>query len=113
MLSSSALRVFFLIACTFFLSACNKASDEEQIKLIINQLSKAVEENKLTDIAEFLDGDFRANNNMDAQQIKQLLLMYGMQHQSISITVVNSKTVIDPIYQDKATSTLSVIATGS
>jgi len=107
------IRVFLSAAFIFALSACHKTPDEEQIKLIINQLSKAVEENKPALVADSLDKDFRANGDMDAQRIKQLLLLYGMQHQSISISIISAKTVIDPIYTDKATSTLSVIATGS
>ena len=107
------LRIFLGALCVLLLFACHKTPDEEQIKLIISQLSKAVEENKPASIAEVLHKDFRANGDKDAQQVKQLLMMYGMQHQSISVTIVSSKTVIDPVYQDKAESTLSVITTSS
>jgi len=106
-------RICFFILCAFLFSACSKTSDEAQIKLILENLSQAVTQNKLSSVADYLDKDFRANGDMDARQVKQMLTMYGMQHQSINITIVSSKTVIDPVYQDKAESTLSVIATGS
>jgi len=113
LIALSYFRVYFLIVCTFLFAACSKTSDEAQIKLILENLSQAVTHNKLSSVANSLDKDFRANGEMDVQQVKQMLAMYGMQHQSINITIVSSKTVIDSVYQDKAESTLSVIATGS
>ena len=107
------LSIFLSLCFLLSFSACHQDSDEQQIKRIIDQLSKAVEENKLVDIADHLHADFRANGEMNAQRVKQMLMMYGMQHQSINITIVSAKTAIDTIYQDKAESTLSVIATGS
>lgn len=101
------------VVCVFLLAACNKTSDEAQIKLILGNLSQAVQHNNLSSVADYLDKDFRANNDMDAQQVRQMLAMYSMQHQSINITLVSTKTTIDPVYRDKATSTLSVIVTGS
>lgn len=108
-----AISVFLFAFLPLVFSACHKTSDEEQIKQIIQQISKAVEENKPASIAEVLHKDFRANGNMDAQQVKQLLLMVGMQHQSISMMIISAKTVVDPVYTDKAETVLSVVMTGS
>jgi len=104
---------FLFVAVLVSVIACNKSSDEEQIRQVINNLSKAIEENKPAAITEYLHEDFRANGDMNAQQVKQLLLMQGLQHQAISISIVSAKTIVDPVYPDKADSTLSVITTGS
>ena len=107
--ASVFLSVFFILAMV----ACSKNSDEDQIKLIIDSLSKAIEENKPATVAEYLHEDFRANGDMNAQQVKQLLMIHGLQHRTIALTILGSKTIIDPVYTDKAESTLSVVTTVS
>lgn len=104
---------FLFMILVFSVAACTKSSDEEQIKRAIDGLSSAIEENKTAAISEYLHEDFRANGDMNAQQVRQLLLMQGLQHQAISIAIVSAKTMVDPIYSDKAESVLSVITTGS
>lgn len=107
------INIFLSAVFVFSTSACSKTSDETQIKQIIDNLSKAVELNKPATVADYLHEDFRANGDMNAQQVKQLLLMHGLQHRAISITILSSKTIIDPVYTDKAESTLSVVTTAS
>jgi type III secretory pathway lipoprotein EscJ len=105
--------VFLSVIFLFFIISCNKTSDEDQIKLVIDKLSQAIEANKPADIAEYLHEDFRANGDMSVQQVKQLLVMQGLQHRAISITILGSKTIIDSVYTDRAESTLSVVTTAS
>lgn len=101
-----------LLACiSLLLNACHRTPDEEQIRQAITAMTQAVESGKFGDLAKYLHQDFRANDELTAEQVKQMLTMYGMQHQAISISVVSSKTVIDPVYKDRAESTLSVIST--
>ena len=77
-------------------------------------MAKAVETNKPAELAKYLHADFRAKHGeMNAQQVKQLLVIHGLQHQSISVTILSSKTRIDPVYTDKAETTLSVVTTAS
>jgi len=95
-----------------FLSACHKAPDEERIQDILHEMITAIESGQPAGIGEYLHEDFRANRNLDAAQIRQMLLLQGMQHARISITVVSSQTILDPVYTDKATTQLSLIVTG-
>jgi hypothetical protein len=108
-----AANVFLLAVLLLICPACHKTPDEEQIRLIIREIFNAVEEKSPVKIATYLHPDFRANGEMNAQQVKQLLVMTGMQHQSITMTMVSSKTIIDPVYPDRAETVLSVVVTGS
>lgn len=103
----------FFICITLLLSGCNKTPDEEQIQSIIDEMITAVELGKLTDISKHLQDNFQANGHMDVKQVKQMLMLQGMQHAKISLNRISSQTVIDPIYADKASTTLSIIVTGS
>lgn len=107
--SASAL----LLGWLFFVSGCDKTPDEEQIKTIIEQMTASMEAGKPAEISAYLHDDFRANRQMDAKQVKQMLMMYGMQHRSINLTIASAETTIDPVYTDKAVSVLSVITTAS
>jgi len=103
----------FFICAVFLLSGCNKTPDEEQLQKIISEMISAIENKRLTDIADHLHANFQANRRMDAIQVKQMLMVYGMQHAHISVNLISSQTTLDPIYRDKAFSTLSIIVTGS
>jgi len=103
----------FFMCVMLSLSGCDKTPDEEQIQLIMDEMIAAVEGGKPADIARHLHENFQANRNMDARQVKQLLLLHGMQHAKISVNLISSQTVVDAVYTDKASTTLSVIVTGS
>jgi hypothetical protein len=105
------LVIFVLTA--LLLGACGKTTDEEQIQANIAAITKAVENRKFSAIQDYLDEGFRANEYMDAQQVKQLLMMYGLQHKNLGITVVSSNTTMDAVYPDRAQTTMSVVVTGS
>lgn len=113
MYHARVLRSVLAIIFTVSIFACSKTSDEEQIRLIIEKLSAAVEANKPAVIADYLHEDFRANGDMDVQQIKQLLTLHALQHQSLAVTILSVQIRIDPVYQDRAESILSVVTTAS
>lgn len=102
-----------LIAATLLLVACGKTTDEEQIAANIAAITEAVESKKFSAIQDYLDEGFRANEEMDGQQVKQLLMMYSLQHKSLGVTVVTSNTTMDAVFPDRAQTTMSVIVTGS
>lgn len=104
--------VMFLLAA-LLLAGCAKTGDEEQIAQAITAMSEAVENKEFMAIHAHLHESFRANDRMDAKEVKQLLAMYGMQHKKLGVTLVGSKTTLDPIYPDRATTVMSVIVTGS
>jgi hypothetical protein len=111
---SRAAGIFLSVIFILLVAGCSKSSDEERISQIIDKLSQAIATNKPATVVEYLHEDFHANSGaMNAQQVKQLLMMYSLQHQSISVTILSSKTIIDPVYKDKAESTLSVATTAS
>jgi len=110
-LRSYFLRLFCVLGCLVVFSACHKTGDEEQIKHVTDSMASAVQSGNFGEITAHLHPDFRANNEMDAQQVKQMLMFAGIQHAAISITIVSAKTDLDTVYHDRASSTLSVIAT--
>lgn len=103
----------FFICVVLFSGGCSKTPEEEQIQLILNNMIAVVESGKPAELAEHLHENFRANAQMDAKQAKQMLMMYGIQHARISVNVISSQTLIDPVYTDKASTTLSVAVMGS
>jgi hypothetical protein len=102
----------FFLCVLLSLSGCDKTPDEEQIQLVIEEMIAAVEEGKPADIADHLHENFQANRHMDAKQVKQMLVLQGMQHAEISVNLISSQTFIDPVYTDKASTTLSIIVAG-
>jgi hypothetical protein len=102
-----------LMLVALLLGACAKSSDEEQIAQVITAMSEAVENKEFMAIHAHLHESFRANDRMDAKEVRQLLAMYSVQHKKLGVTVVSSKTTLDSIYPDRATTTMSVIVTGS
>ena len=101
------------LLAALLLAACGKSTDEEQIAANIAAITEAVESKKFSAIQEYLDDGFRANERMDAQQVKQLLAMYSLRHQSLGVTVVSSNTTLDAVFPDRAQTTMSVVVTGS
>jgi hypothetical protein len=102
-----------LMFAALLLVACAKTSDEEQIAQTISAMSDAVENKEFMAIQAHLHESFRANERMDAREVNQLLAMYAMQHKSLGVTIVGSKTTLDTIYPDRATTVMSVVTTGS
>lgn len=110
--SKAVLATAFFMLSLWALVACETTPDEEQIQQNLNAMIAALEEGKPAELGKYLHESFQANRHMDAKQVKQMLVMYGMQHASISVTVISTQTSIDPVYTDKATTTISVVVTG-
>ena len=102
-----------LMVAALLLGACAKTSDEEQIARVITAMTEAVESKKFMAIQPHLHESFRANEQLDARDVKQLLAMYGLQHNRLGVTVVGSKTTLDPVYPDRAKTMMSVVVTGA
>lgn len=102
-----------VLVAALLLVACAKTSDEEQIAQAISAMSAAVESKDFSVVQAHLHESFRANDQMDARQVKQLLAMYGLQHKRLGVTITSSKTTLDPVYPDRATTMMSVLVTGS
>jgi PBP1b-binding outer membrane lipoprotein LpoB len=100
-----------LLVC-LLVTGCEKTPDEEQIKIILDNITTAVEKGNLQEVADHMHRDFVANHNMDLLTLKRMLTAYSMQHTNISITRVATTTTMDPVYTDKATTVLSVVMTG-
>lgn len=109
--SSPAFAVLGAVILLILLPACHKSSDIDQINTAIGAMTEAVQQGKFADVAKYLHNDFRANDEMNAEQVKQMLMMLGMQHQAMSIHIVSSQTQLDPVYQDRAETSLSVVST--
>jgi hypothetical protein len=104
---------FVLTFCTLLLSSCGEDTpDEDRIQQAIDEIVKAVETNSLEIIEDYLHKDFSANGEMDARQVKQLILAHKLRKQNIGINVLKNKTSLDEVYIDQAHSSLSVLMTG-
>jgi hypothetical protein len=108
------MRVWAILClAALLLAACARTTDEEQIAQNIAAIAEAVETKQFSAVQAHLHDSFRANEQMDARQVKQLLAMYGMQHKSLGVTVVSSKTTLDAVFPDRARTMMSIIVTGS
>jgi hypothetical protein len=111
-----AIKLCRLAAClvvVLYLVACGKTPDEEIIAQHIATMQEAVEAKDFSEIKNHLHDGFIANKRLDAREVNQLLRMYGMQHRNIGVTIVSSKTTIDPTFPDSAETIMSVVVTGS
>lgn len=106
-------RRAILILTVLFLVACDKTPDEDQIAQHIAAMQEAVEMKEFTEIRNHLHSDFKANERLGVSEVKQLLQMYSVQHKNIGVTIIGSKTTMDPTFSGRAETTLSVIVTGS
>jgi hypothetical protein len=102
-----------VLVAALLLVACAKTGDEEQIAQAISAMATAVERKDFSVVQAHLHESFRANDQMDARQVKQLLAMYGLRHKRLGVTITSSKTTLDPVYPDRATTMMSVLVTGS
>jgi hypothetical protein len=108
------MRLVIILATTaLLLAGCSETPDEEQIADNIAAIEEAVEGKSFDQIQQYLHADFLANDRMGAMEAKRLLAMYGRQHRKLGVTIVGSKTILDPTYPDRADTTLSVVVTGS
>ena len=101
------------LVTALLLAGCARTSDEEQIAQAIAAIAAAVEAKEFPAVEAHLHESFRANGDMDATRVKQLLAMYGLQHKRLGVSVAGSKTTLDPVYPDRAKTVMSVVVTGS
>ncbi len=106
-------RLAACLVLMLYLVACNKTPDEEIIAQHIATMQEAVEAKDFSEIADHLHGSFVANERLGAREVNQLLTMYSMQHRNLGVTIVSSKTTMDPTFPDRAQTIMSVIVTGS
>ena len=106
-------RLAMALFIALFLVACDKTPDEDQIAQNIDAMKEAVERKEFTAIKDHLHDSFIANGRLNTRDVNRLLQMYGMQHKNIGATIMSSKTTMDPVFPDRADTTLSVVLTGS
>jgi hypothetical protein len=106
-----SLAIYLPIALS--LLACDNTPDEDQIAQNIATMKEAVERKEFTDIKDHLHDSFIANGRMNAREVNRLLQMYGIQHKKLGATIISSKTMMDPVFSDRAETILSVVLTGS
>jgi hypothetical protein len=106
-------RLAACLVVMLYLVACGKTPDEEIIAQHIATMQEAVEAKDFSEIKDHLHGSFIANERLSAREVNQLLSMYSMQHRKLGVTIVSSKTTMDPTFPDRAQTIMSVIVTGS
>jgi ketosteroid isomerase-like protein len=106
-------RLAACLVVLMHLVACSKTPDEEIIAQHIATMQEAVEAKDFSEIKNHLHDSFIANQRLNAREVNQLLRMYSMQHRNIGVTIVGSKTTMDPTFPDRAETIMSVVVTGS
>lgn len=106
-------RIMLWLLISFCLSACDETPDEAQIALNISAMQAAIESRNFTGIKDYLHADFLANERLSAREVNQLLRLYSAQHAKLGVTILQSRTAMDPAFTDRAETTLSVVVTGS
>lgn len=102
-----------LVGAVLVLIACAERDDETQISENISDIQAAVEQKDFSAIEKYLHDSFIANEQMDAQEVSRLLTLYSLRHKKLSVTIVGSSTTLHANLPDRASSVVSVIATGS
>ncbi|MCB1844428.1 MAG: hypothetical protein KDI09_15815 [Halioglobus sp.] len=102
-----------LLAIALLLCACSEQDDIARIEETISEIQQAVEEKDFSAVAKHLHKNFTANDSMNADDVRQLLRVYGVRHSKLGVTVVGSTTALHENLPDRANSTVSVILTGS
>jgi hypothetical protein len=106
-------RLAVCLVVMLYVVGCGKTPDEEIIAQHIATMQDAVEANDFSEIKNHLHDSFIANERLDAREVNQLLRMYSGQHKNIGVTIVSSKTTMDPTFEDRAETIMSVVVTGS
>jgi hypothetical protein len=106
-------RLAVCLVVMLYVVGCGKTPDEEIIAQHIATMQDAVEANDFSEIKNHLHDSFIANERIDAREVHQLLRMYSGQHKNIGVTIVSSKTTMDPTFEDRAETIMSVVVTGS
>lgn len=105
--------ILLLLATILFLCACSEQDDIARIDEKIATIEQAVEDKEFSAVAKHLHRSFLANDRMDAEDVRQLLRMYGFRHKTLGVTIVGSVTTLHENLPDRANSIVSVIVTGS
>ncbi|TQV72680.1 hypothetical protein FKG94_18500 [Exilibacterium tricleocarpae] len=105
-------RLLALLAM-LLLSACERGSDEQQIRAAVAELTASIEAFDAGDLERQLHPDFAANRKMTRQEAKRLLLFYRLRQQAVSVKVPSLEVILDPVYTDRATTRASALLTSS
>lgn len=106
--------LFAIIVLVSLLAAgCDQAPDQEQIEQKLDAMQEAVELKEFSAIKKHLHASFTANDRLDAAEVKRLLQVHSLRHTNIGVSVLASETAMNPTHPDRATTTASVVVTGS
>ena len=106
-------RLAACLVVILYLVACGKTPDKEIIDQHIATMQEAVEAKDFSEIKDHLHSSFIANERLSAREVNQLLSMYSLQHRKLGVTIISSKTTINPTFPDRAQTIMSVVVTGS
>ncbi|MCB1616890.1 MAG: nuclear transport factor 2 family protein [Pseudomonadales bacterium] len=101
--------------CIVLLSllSCTQPSEEEQIQLQIKSMQAALENKKSGALMDFLHPNFSAQKDMTRDQLQALLALNFLKHKTINVTLISTKTAIDPVYDYQAETAGTALITGA
>ena len=103
------MRLWTILALAM-LSACASAPDEQRLRDTIAAMETAIESGDAGDFADHVADDFSGQGgSMDRRQLRATLLAQTMRHQNISVLI---GPIAVKLYGDRATATMSLVATG-
>jgi hypothetical protein len=104
------LRGILLIAIVVLLSACSRTSDEQQIRIAIEQMQEALEAGKPSDFMQYIADDFTgADSGIDRQALHNLLRAQVLANSNIAIAI---GPIDIELHDQRATVNLSATITG-
>lgn len=105
--------ITILLVTALLLVACDEQGGEAQIAQNLSAIEEAVEAKDFPAIAKYLHTGFVANDRMGIEEVRQLLRLYSLRHKKLTVTIVGRSTTMHANFSDRATSTVSVVVTGS
>ena len=101
------LRVSMLV---LLLSACAGEPDEQALQRVMTEMETAIEAGDSGDFLEHISPEFSGQAGaMDARQLRGTLAALTLRHEKIGINVLSAPI---KLFDDRATVTLEVLATG-
>lgn len=112
-MNTSRLLTIFTLSITILFCGCTQSTDKEKINNAIDDLVLGLEKLSSNHITEKFSEDFTGNYRLKAPDIRKLILFYRLKNIKVKVLLPHKTISINPVYQDRAETEISVILTSS
>ncbi len=110
----NAIKFLFTLAFIIpILSGCSQRPEIEQLENDIQLLIEGIENRDASEVTDRLSEYFIANDKLDKEGVKRLMLANFLHKKNIEVIVSNLKTIINPSDPRRASASASVVLIGA